>query len=59
MEWHLQKRIDEISTISTRYETSVEQLLTEPGSQKITGVRIRSLKTGKGRRTLCRFSGRC
>ena len=47
MEWHLQKRIDEISTISTRYETSVEQLLTEPGSQKITGVRVRSLQTGR------------
>ena len=45
MEWHLQKRIDEILTISTRYETSVEQLLTEPGSQKITGVRICSVAT--------------
>ena len=47
LEWHLQKRIDEIPSISTRYETMVEQLLTEPDNQKITGVRIRSLQTGK------------
>ena len=47
MEWHLLQRIDEISTISTRYETSVEQLVTDPESQKITGVRVRSLQTGR------------
>ena len=47
MEWHLLQRIDEISTISTRYETSVEQLVTDPESQKVLGVRVRSLQTGR------------
>lgn len=46
LEWHLQRRIDQISNITTEYETKVEQLLLEHQCNKISGVRVRSLKTG-------------
>lgn len=46
LEWHLQKRINQVSNITTRYETMTEQLIVDRQQNKILGVRVRSLKTG-------------
>jgi flavin-dependent dehydrogenase len=45
LEWHLQKRIDQVLNISTRYETVAKQLLRDRMHNKLSGVRVRSLKT--------------
>nr|WP_090996568.1 glutamate synthase [Bacillus sp. 491mf] len=47
LEWHLQRRISEVSNISTKYETKVKQLLIDQQQNKILGVKIQCLKTGK------------
>jgi flavin-dependent dehydrogenase len=47
LEWHLQHRIDQVSNIATMYETKAEQLLLDHRRNKISGVRVRSLKTGR------------
>ncbi|MBT2216865.1 glutamate synthase [Virgibacillus dakarensis] len=47
LEWHLQQRINQITTIVTKYETKVEQLLPDDQHAKISGVKARSLQTGK------------
>lgn len=46
LEWHLQRRIDQVSNITTRYETMAEQLLLNEGHSKISGLQVKSLKTG-------------
>lgn len=47
LEWHLQHRIDQVSNIATRYETTAEHLLADHQRNKISGLRVRSLKTGR------------
>ncbi len=47
LEFHLQKRIEQVINITTRYNTKVEELLFDRQNNKITGVKIRSLKTGE------------
>ncbi|WP_257352300.1 FAD-dependent oxidoreductase [Pseudalkalibacillus decolorationis] len=48
LEWHLQRRLDEVSNITTKYETVAEQLLlSNLGSNKVYGLKVRSLHTGK------------
>ena len=46
LEFHLQKRIEQVVNITTRYATRVEDLLFDRQYNKITGVKIRSVKTG-------------
>lgn len=46
IEWHLQKKIEQISNIKAEYETSVEGLMINHERTQVTGVKIRSLKTG-------------
>ncbi|MDQ0199220.1 FAD-dependent oxidoreductase [Neobacillus ginsengisoli] len=46
LEWHLQRRIDQVSNITTRYETMTEQLIVDCQNNKVLGVRVRSLRTG-------------
>jgi flavin-dependent dehydrogenase len=45
LEWQLQHRIDQVSNITTRYETKAEQLILDHQRNKISGVQVRSLKT--------------
>ncbi|MDQ0859720.1 flavin-dependent dehydrogenase [Bacillus sp. V2I10] len=52
LEWHLQHRIDQIPNIATEYETKAEQLLLDHQHNKISGVRVRSLKTGREKELL-------
>ncbi len=42
---HLQRRINHVSNITTRYETMSEQLLIDRQHNKVCGLRVRSLKT--------------
>ncbi|MGG3665182.1 glutamate synthase [Bacillus gobiensis] len=46
LEWHLQRRVEEVPNIITRYETKTEQLLVNKHDNTIKGVRLRSLKSG-------------
>ncbi|KAA6452039.1 FAD-dependent oxidoreductase [Bacillus swezeyi] len=46
LEWHLQRRVEEVPHITTRYETKTEQLLVNKHDHTVRGVRVRSLKTG-------------
>ena len=46
LEWHLQKRIDQVSNITTRYETMAKQLIVNRKENKVLGVRVKSIKTG-------------
>ncbi|MBM7587431.1 flavin-dependent dehydrogenase [Bacillus pakistanensis] len=47
LEWHLQHRVDQVSNIVTKYETKVEKLILDHQRNKISGVRVRSFKTGR------------
>ncbi len=47
LEWHLQNRIDQVSNIEAKYETKAERLLLDRQHNKISGVQVRSLKTGR------------
>ncbi|MDM5188816.1 glutamate synthase [Bacillus sp. DX4.1] len=46
LEWHLQRRINQSSNIITKYETMADQLLINQQHNKISGVKVRCLKTG-------------
>ncbi|MGJ3193232.1 glutamate synthase [Peribacillus frigoritolerans] len=46
LEWHLQRRVEEVTNITTRYETKTEQLLVNKHDHTVLGVRVRSCKTG-------------
>ncbi|KEK23409.1 glutamate synthase [Bacillus gaemokensis] len=46
LEWHIQRRMSQVSNIITKYETMVEQLFIDQQHNKITGVKVRCLKTG-------------
>ncbi|PEX81863.1 FAD-dependent oxidoreductase [Bacillus cereus] len=46
LEWHIQKRIDQISNITITYETLVEGLLVDGKLNKVCGVKAKCLDTG-------------
>ncbi|WP_144466485.1 glutamate synthase [Bacillus nitratireducens] len=46
LEWHIQKRIDLISNITTQFGTLVEGLLVDGKFNKICGVKAKCLETG-------------
>ncbi|TKI02964.1 FAD-dependent oxidoreductase [Bacillus wiedmannii] len=46
LEWHIQKRIDDISNVTTKYGTSVEGLLIDGKRNKVCGVKAKCLETG-------------
>lgn len=46
LEWHIQKRIDQILNITTKYETLVEGLLVDVKIHKVCGVKVKCLETG-------------
>lgn len=46
LEWHIQKRMNQVNNITTKYETIVEQLLIDTHRNKISGVKTKCLKTG-------------
>jgi len=46
LEWHLQRRINQVPNITTTYETMTEDLIVDREQNKILGVRFRSLRTG-------------
>lgn len=52
LEWHLQQRIDQVPNISTEYETKAKQLLIDHQRNKVSGIRVRSLKTGREKELL-------
>ncbi|GAB6620335.1 MULTISPECIES: FAD-dependent oxidoreductase [Bacillus] len=45
LEWHIQKRIDGISNVTTKYRTSVEGLLVDRNLNKVCGVKAKCLET--------------
>lgn len=45
-EWHLKRRIDQVSNIVTRYRMMVEQILIDEEQNKVYGVRVKNLETG-------------
>lgn len=46
LEWHIQKRIDQISNITITYETLVKGLLVDGKLNKVRGVKVKYLETG-------------
>ncbi|WP_459503455.1 NAD(P)/FAD-dependent oxidoreductase [Bacillus sp. C1] len=46
LEWHIQKRMREVANITTKYEMMVEQLIIDQQYNKISGVKVRCMKTG-------------
>lgn len=46
LESHIQKRMSEVTNITTKYETVVEQLIIDPLRNKISGVKTKCLITG-------------
>ncbi|PEJ83253.1 NAD(P)/FAD-dependent oxidoreductase [Bacillus toyonensis] len=46
LEWHIQKRIDQISNITITYKTLVNGLLVDGKLNKVCGVKIKYLETG-------------
>ncbi|CAM3944696.1 glutamate synthase [Bacillus luti] len=46
LEWHIQKRIDQILNITIKYETLVEGLLVDVKIHKVCGVKVKCLETG-------------
>ncbi|PHG12217.1 NAD(P)/FAD-dependent oxidoreductase [Bacillus toyonensis] len=46
LEWHIQKRIDQISNISITYKTLVNGLLVDGKLNKVCGVKVKYLETG-------------
>ncbi|PGE97660.1 glutamate synthase [Bacillus pseudomycoides] len=46
LEWHIQKRMSEVTNITTKYETMVEQLIIDQQHNKVSGVKVRCMKTG-------------
>ncbi|CAG9614889.1 hypothetical protein BACCIP111899_04122 [Bacillus rhizoplanae] len=45
-EWHLKRRIDQVSNIVTRYRMMVEQILIDEEHNQVYGVRVKNLETG-------------
>ncbi|WP_237980411.1 FAD-dependent oxidoreductase [Bacillus thuringiensis] len=45
LEWHIQKRIDDISNVTTKYRTLVEGLLVDRKLNKVCGVKVKCLET--------------
>ncbi|HHK5536814.1 TPA: FAD-dependent oxidoreductase [Bacillus mobilis] len=45
LEWHIQKRIDGISNVTTKYRTSVEGLLVDRNLNKVCGVKAKCIET--------------
>ncbi|MGE7881772.1 FAD-dependent oxidoreductase [Bacillus sp. NPDC094077] len=45
LEWHIQKRIDQISNITIKYETLVKGLLVDGKLNKVCGVKVKRLET--------------
>ncbi|WP_270608217.1 FAD-dependent oxidoreductase [Bacillus mobilis] len=46
LEWHIQKRIDDISNVTTKYRTLVEGLLVDRKLNRVCGVKAKCLETG-------------
>ncbi|MGE6598787.1 FAD-dependent oxidoreductase [Bacillus sp. NH11B] len=46
LEWHIQKRIDQISNITIKYETLVKGLLVDGKLNKVCGVKVKYLEAG-------------
>lgn len=46
LEWHIQKRIDQVSNITIKYETVIEGLLIDGKCNKVCGVKAKCLETG-------------
>ncbi|MGY1462386.1 FAD-dependent oxidoreductase [Bacillus toyonensis] len=46
LEWHIQKRIDQISNITITYKTLVNGLLVDGKLNKVYGVKVKYLETG-------------
>ncbi|HFJ9287016.1 TPA: NAD(P)/FAD-dependent oxidoreductase [Bacillus toyonensis] len=46
LEWHIQKRIDQISNITITYKTLVNGLLVDGNLNKVCGVKVKYLETG-------------
>ncbi|MBY7102229.1 FAD-dependent oxidoreductase [Bacillus sp. 6YEL31] len=46
LEWHIQKRIHQISNITITYETLVKGLLVDGKLNKVCGVKVKYLETG-------------
>ncbi|EEL22505.1 FAD-dependent oxidoreductase [Bacillus toyonensis] len=46
LEWHIQKRIDQISNITITYKTLVNGLLVDGKLNKVCGVKVKYLETG-------------
>ncbi|WP_342719618.1 FAD-dependent oxidoreductase [Bacillus paramycoides] len=46
LEWHIQKRIDQVSNITIKYETVIEGLLIDGKRNKVCGVKAKCLETG-------------
>ncbi|HFJ9271061.1 NAD(P)/FAD-dependent oxidoreductase [Bacillus cereus] len=45
LEWHIQKRIHQISNITIKYETLVKELLVDAKLNKVCGVKVKYLET--------------
>lgn len=45
LEWHIQKRIHQISNITIKYETLVKGLLVDAKLNKVCGVKVKYLET--------------
>ncbi|MGZ7149243.1 FAD-dependent oxidoreductase [Bacillus sp. BC08] len=46
LEWHIQKRIGDISNVTTKYRTLVEGLLVDRKLNRVCGVKTKCLETG-------------
>ncbi|MED3536910.1 FAD/NAD(P)-binding protein [Bacillus toyonensis] len=46
LEWHIQKRIDQVSNITITYKTLVNGLLVDGKLNKVCGVKVKYLETG-------------
>ena len=46
LEWHIQKRIHQISNITSKFKTLVEGLIVDRKANKVCGVKVKCLETG-------------
>ncbi|MCU5223897.1 NAD(P)-binding protein [Bacillus tropicus] len=46
LEWHIQKRIHQISNITSKFGTLVEGLIVDRKANKVCGVKVKCLETG-------------
>ncbi len=47
LEWHIQKRIHQISNITSKFKTLVEGLIVDRKANKVCGVKVKCLETDK------------